>query len=71
MDKAFTIIGLLLGILGALVNDRTSIHLSLSDGTGNVVISDKQATRWVRWAKWGWPLIMAGGGCGVVAVLLQ
>jgi hypothetical protein len=71
MEKILTVVGLLLGIVGAFVNDRASIRLDISDGTAHVAISDDQARRWVRWAKWGWPLIIAGGLCGVAAVIAQ
>jgi hypothetical protein len=70
--KTLTVVGLVVGIAGAFVNDRTSVHIGMSDqGGGRIDVTDEQARRWVRWAPWGWRLIIAGAMCGLVGVFLQ
>jgi hypothetical protein len=70
-SKVLAVLGLLLGAVGAYLNDRVTVHLKPNLQGGVRIPAKDSAARWLPWSEWGWRLIIAGLLCGVAAVIVQ
>lgn len=69
--KVLTVVGLVLGVIGAYLNDRVTVHLGPNLQGGVRFEAKDTDARWLPWSRWGWRFIIAGGVCGVAAVFVQ
>jgi hypothetical protein len=70
-SKVLAVLGLLLGVVGAYLNDRATVHLKPNLQGGVRFHAQDSDARWLPWSEWGWRFIIAGLLCGVVAVIVQ
>ena len=72
-SKWWALAALVLGVAGAIANDRAAFRLILeTDEEGVILDTGPERARELRkWSRWGWLFIGAAFVCGAIAELVR